>query len=99
MMGSAAVTREGIQALVAEAAAQAFNSERLVVRLHPGDLAALRDAGALEPVLPSGALVSWAGDQGIALGGCIVETDSGELDARLETQMARLRATLLAARA
>jgi flagellar assembly protein FliH len=71
MMGTAAVTREGIQALVTEAATHAFNSERLVVRLHPGDLAALRDAGALDAALPSGALVSWTGDQGIALGGCI----------------------------
>ncbi|NHZ89931.1 hypothetical protein F2P45_13045 [Massilia sp. CCM 8733] len=98
MMGSAAVTREGIHALVSEAAAHAVSSEKVVVRLHPGDLAALREAGALDDALPSGTLVSWSGDKNVALGGCIVETESGELDARLETQLERLRATLISAR-
>jgi flagellar biosynthesis/type III secretory pathway protein FliH len=32
-------------------------------------------------------------------GGCVLEGASGNLDARLETQMQRLRDTLLAARA
>lgn len=98
MMGSSAVTREGIHALVSEAAAHAVNNEKVVVRLHPGDLSALRGAGALDDALPSGTLVSWSADKNVVLGGCIVETDSGELDARLETQIDRLRATLLAAR-
>jgi flagellar biosynthesis/type III secretory pathway protein FliH len=38
-------------------------------------------------------------DKSIDLGGCVVETDGGTLDARLVTQVDRLRATLLAARA
>ncbi|RSZ56382.1 hypothetical protein HF313_22310 [Massilia atriviolacea] len=98
MMGSAAVTREGIQALVSEAAAHAVSSEKVVVRLHPGDLSALRGAGALDEALPSGTLVTWSADKNVVLGGCIVETESGELDARLETQLDRLRAALVAAR-
>lgn len=98
ILGEAAVTREGVQALVRQAATHATNTEKVVVRLHPADLAALRDTGALDTSLASGVAASWVADEAIALGGCVLETDSGELDARLETQVARLRATLLAAR-
>jgi flagellar assembly protein FliH len=98
MLGTAAVTREGIQGLVKEAVAHAINTERVVVRLHAGDLSALREVDALDTALQSGTQVSWVADDSIELGGCVVETDGGELDARLETQVERLRATLVAAR-
>lgn len=98
MLGETAVTREGVQALVRQAATHAANTEKVVVRLHPADLAALRDTGALDTSLASGVAASWVADDAITLGGCVLETDSGELDARLETQVDRLRATLLAAR-
>lgn len=37
-------------------------------------------------------------DQRVTLGGCILESDRGSLDARLETQLERLRKTLIEAR-
>jgi flagellar biosynthesis/type III secretory pathway protein FliH len=42
--------------------------------------------------------VHWAADKSIELGGCVIETDGGTLDARLETQVEGLRAALVAAR-
>jgi flagellar assembly protein FliH len=98
MIGDIAVTREGIQALVRQAATHVVNAERVVVRLHEADLAILKDAGAADVKLPSGAAMSWVADQGIELGGCVIETDGGELDARLETQMEYLRRALVDAR-
>lgn len=98
VLGEAAVTRDGILALVRQATAQTLGNERLVIRLHPGDLSTLQDAGGLDAAAPSGASVSWASDQDIELGGCVVETDGGELDARLETQMERLSSLLTAVR-
>ena len=98
VLGEAAVTREGITALVRQAASHAVNTEKVVARLHPADLSALRGAGGLDASLSSGMAVSWVADEAVVLGGCILETDSGELDARLETQIERLRSTLLAAR-
>ena len=98
LMGSAAHTPQGIRALVDAAAQHALYSERVAVRLHPRDLAMLEDAGALDKVLASGAAVAWSADQSIALGGCILDTGHGDLDARLETQLERLRATLVEAR-
>jgi flagellar assembly protein FliH len=98
VLGNVAVTREGVQALVRQTAAQALNSEKLVVRLHPADLAMMQEASALDSTLPAGSTVSWKADKTIALGGCVLATDGGELDARLETQVDRLRTALVAAR-
>jgi hypothetical protein len=87
-----------VKDLVKQAATHALNSEKVVVRLHAADLAMLREAGALDASLPSGALVTWVADKAVALGGCVIETDGGELDARLETQIDRLRSALVIAR-
>jgi flagellar biosynthesis/type III secretory pathway protein FliH len=99
VLGAAAASREGIRALVQEAAGRVAGAERVTLRLHPADLSALQAAGALDTRLASGAAVRWAEDKSIELGGCVVETDGGTLDARLETQLERLRQTLVAARA
>jgi flagellar assembly protein FliH len=98
MLGAAAVSKDGMRAMVQEAAGRVAGAERISVRLHPGDLAALEAAGALDAVLAPGTKVHWAADKTIELGGCVVETDGGTLDARLETQVERLRNALLAAR-
>lgn len=98
VLGEAAMTEEGVRAQVRQAAAHAKNKERLVVRLHAADLSALRAAGALNSILPPGKAISWMADDSIELGGCVVETDGGGLDARLETQIERMRTALLAAR-
>jgi flagellar assembly protein FliH len=98
VLGEAAITAEGMRAQVKQAVACAKNKERLVIRLHAADLSALRDAGALNAILPPDTTVSWVVDSSIELGGCIVETDGGGLDARLETQIERMRDALLAAR-
>jgi len=98
VLGNAAVTRESVLAMVRQATARTLSGEKLVVRLHPTDLAMLRTAGALAADLPTGAAASWVADQRITLGGCVIETDGGELDARLETQIQRLRDALVTAR-
>ena len=98
VLGEAAMTEEGVRAQVRQAAAHAKNKECLVVRLHAADLSALRAAGALNSILPPGKTVSWVADDSIELGGCVVETDGGGLDARLETQIERMRTALLVAR-
>ena len=99
LLGTAAVTPDGVRALVRQAASHVGAAERIVVRLHPGDLAALQAAGTLDTHLAQAGSVTWSADPSIELGGCVVETDGGTLDARLETQLEALRTTILAARA
>lgn len=65
----------------------------LSIHLAPADHALLHDEA--QPPRLGAALVA---DERVALGGCIVETDAGSLDGRLETRLAELKAVLLEAR-
>ena len=98
ILGSTAMSRDVILAQVRQLVAQAGNREKLIIHLHPGDLAALQETGVLADMQASSSQVAWVADPAIELGGCILEADSGSLDARLETQLIQLRNTLLEAR-
>lgn len=99
ILGDAFVNREAALAAVQEAVRRCHERTRLRVCVAPGDfelLSARHDellertrAGELELVA----------DERVALGGCIVESDTGSLDARLEVQMQRLHEALRNARA
>jgi flagellar assembly protein FliH len=91
ILGEQAASREGVLAMVARCTAGAREREQVGVRLHPDDFALLGEATAHQ--------ARFSPDPGIALGGCIVDSSTGALDARLETQLARLAETLLAVRA
>lgn len=102
ILGNGITTRDGVAAAVRQAIADATGTaspaatgrSTLAVHLHPRDLQLLRgDNGA--PVLGEAMSVEWVADEGVGLGGCIVRSDEGSLDARLETQLAELRAALL----
>jgi type III secretion system HrpE/YscL family protein len=65
------------------------------LRVHPEDLPALepRRAGLLGR-LGAGAVLTFAADDRVGRGGCVVETPVGRVDARLETQIAALERAL-----
>jgi len=98
IVGRAGVTPEGVIAIVREVVQHARDRTRLVIRVNRADHAWLEanrarlleglDSGQVELVI----------DDHVVLGGCILETSSGSLDGRLETQLASLRDALLAAK-
>ncbi len=94
IIGEQGATRETVQRMVREASAVAHERDQLTVRLHPDDLALLR-IGANGPETD----IRLAADPGVALGGCIVDSGTGSLDARFETQLELLGAALSAVRA
>lgn len=95
VLGSTALTKDGIAALVTQSLSAFREDSGLLVRLHPQDLAALQpDMAGIDG---TGSL-RWQEDPAIALGGCVVEGASGTLDARLETQLDSLRTALLTTR-
>jgi flagellar assembly protein FliH len=104
LLGDQAATREGVARLVTQAVRQAGEgglldgSERsaLAVHLHPADLDAVRaDAGLVAWLERSRqGQVRWVSDDRVALGGCLVRSGEGTLDARLETQLAALHRIL-----
>lgn len=86
-------------ALVRQALADARMAGSLAVHVHPDDLELLRSDAALAEWLGAGRRVQWVADEQVTLGGCVVASAQGTLDARLETQLARMAALFLDARA
>lgn len=99
ILGDQAVTVEGLR-LQLRQAVQAQRNRRLVaVHVHPEDLATLRADSGMEATDLAPADVQWVADPSIVLGGCILQSPEGALDARLEVQLGSLRELLLRSRA
>jgi type III secretion protein L len=85
---------------VAEVAARALEAartrEHVTILAHPADLDALRSAEPdLAALLVNARGLALRPDAGTERGGVVVETEVGRIDARLETQLAALRRTLV----
>ena len=82
--------------IIREALQLAAGQPQFKIRLHPQDIEVLHDCGqeALSQLAAVGeaALVP---DETISRGGCLIETRHGVIDARLETQLARITSELL----
>jgi flagellar assembly protein FliH len=94
IMGEFAASRDAVVAAVRAGAAAMREHGQVCIRLHPLDLEMLEQGGAR-----SGTELRYCADSAVDLGGCLVESSAGTLDARLETQLERLRATLVGVRA
>lgn len=68
-----------------------LSARHLRLRLNPKDLP-LVEAGAADLLKARGVLLQ--ADAGIAAGGCVVESDLGQVDARIETRWAQAAAVL-----
>lgn len=97
--GGALPVRDAAVGAVLEVLKRVKEGRKLLVRVSPSDLPALQqEQERLAAALP-GRTFSLAADARIELGGCIVQSDLGTLDGRLEVQLRELYATLRAARA
>jgi flagellar assembly protein FliH len=97
ILGDNILTREGIVGTVACTMRSFREDDHLVVRLHPQDAQLLRQAWDAADK-PQTMQVTVRDDPSIVLGGCIIDSARGSLDARLDTQLTALRDTLLAVR-
>lgn len=97
VIGAAGVSRAGVQAIVRESLRGLSEREQLVLRLAPRDVEAINEVrGELKRLAGSKGLEIVA-DERVEMGGCLIETTGGGLDARLETQLQRLRDLLVEA--
>jgi flagellar assembly protein FliH len=94
VLGEQAATRAGINAMLQVQLAALRERRDLTVRLHPADCALMASAE-----VDGGAALRYVPDTGIELGGCLIDSPAGTLDARLEYQLGQLRQALAAARA
>jgi len=80
-----------VQEQIAEALALVLNPTRLIIRVHPEDRAA---AEAVAPSLlkrfDGAAHCELVDDDTLSHGSCVVRTERGEVDARIETQLERV---------
>lgn len=68
---------------------------KIVVRVHPADMPVLKEKEAeLMAALDQTQSIAVREDDTIAAGGCIIETELGTVDARLETQLKGIRKAL-----
>ncbi|MBV9508140.1 MAG: type III secretion system stator protein SctL [Acidobacteriia bacterium] len=87
---------ETVVSIVREALRSVGNEQHLTVQVNPGEsqqVAGMLDR--LREVVKAGHDIQIVADPAIAPGGCIVHSDMGAVDARLETQLRRLEEILL----
>jgi flagellar biosynthesis/type III secretory pathway protein FliH len=80
------LTPDAVADVVRSALQKVRARKSIVVRVHPEDV-------ALVTGLP--ATVKVRADEGVARGGCVVETELGTLDARLASQLAAIERALV----
>lgn len=90
ILGERGASRDAVQDVVRMTMGAMREREHLVVRLHPDDAVLLEESfdGA----------VRIDADRTVVLGGCIVDSPGGSLDARFDTQLDALRAALSSVR-
>ena len=91
IVGQKAGDRATVESMVRAVLEQLSERRLLNIHLAPADHALFHNG---EGVLPSLGAVLVA-DERVTMGGCIVETDAGSLDGRLETRLAELKAVLV----
>ena len=91
-LGPEAVTR-----IIRQALSRVEHAGRITIKLNPADLELLADIKPqLLNGLPEAGRAAFEGDEGIARGGCLIETDGGEVDARIERQFQVVEEAFLA---
>ncbi|WP_039596110.1 FliH/SctL family protein [Ralstonia sp. A12] len=95
IVGDAATNRQAVQDMVRHAVQQA-STQLVAIHVHPADLAHLQgdadlNAWFARQSFQEGSAVQWVADDRVKLGGCILRSPRGNLDARLETQLSAVR--------
>lgn len=98
MVGAAAADPASVTAMVRRMLDEVERRESVTVHVCPDDYELLLRAHGETNGSPNGPKLSFVPDERVEYGGCIVETEAGELDGRLETQFRRFRDLMLEAR-
>lgn len=89
---------ELVRNVILKAVGQLRSRETLIIRVNPADLAEAQKARPeLTREVEDIERVSFRGDPSVARGGCMVETNIGMIDARIETQLEAIRESFYAA--
>ena len=93
-----ASNREAIAGVVGEALKKVEHQQSVVIRMNPADIQLL-DQSRLpfsDTVdQPNNTRIRIEADESISRGGCFIETETGDVDARIETQLEIIKAAFL----
>jgi flagellar biosynthesis/type III secretory pathway protein FliH len=82
------VSKDAIVGVVKDALGQLEDPGKIAIRLNPEDLKRIQSAGdRLKSVLDHLESVQFEEDAGIDCGGCYIQTEFGEVDARIDEQL------------
>jgi type III secretion protein L len=87
--------REAIVDIVANALRQARRNEMITVRVNPADLPVMEEHGQKLERAGREQFLDVVPDPQVTAGGCVIESESGAIDAQLETQLRVLERALL----
>lgn len=89
------INPQAIEVCLQTALVYAVENSTIVVRLHNQDLERLQQAARERPELVAGyKKIELVADPALALGGCILDTGFGEIDASLESRKAKVFAAI-----
>lgn len=98
VMGEAVTSSEGTRLIIQQAIRELSSRDLIAIRVHPDDVNMLKADATLSQLLlakQASSGILWIADDRIKLGGCLLDTLEGTLDARLETQLSLLTEELL----
>lgn len=95
ILGDELVKAEAVVAAVRQVIKQVVHRNKLIVHVSPPDKRRLEEAQLITRHGILDGSVEVVADERVTLGGCILETGSGSLDARIEVQLQKMRDCLL----
>jgi flagellar assembly protein FliH len=93
ILGPEAVRPENVQGMVRHLLVQHSQQQGWSVHIHPDDFAAMQASSGFDSEN-----WKWVADESVGMGGVVLRSPRSSLDARLETQLERLRDVLTAQR-
>jgi flagellar biosynthesis/type III secretory pathway protein FliH len=88
------VSRETVTCIAREALSRVNNPAKIKIKLNPDDLQFIKDTQSqLSHFLHNVDNIRFEGEASIQTGGCLVETDRGDIDARIEKQFEAIEAS------
>lgn len=94
LIGERAATREFVEGIVEQVCAALKSEPVATARLHPRDIATLRELFEGAELRVAGLALEIVPDESLELGGSMLETASGVFDGTLDTQLRRLHELL-----
>jgi len=91
------IDRDLVTRVISDALRRASPLEEVVVRVNPSDYARIKAVAGLEAILGDIRHLVLVEDRRVSTGGCLIETASGAIDARVETQLEEIERALVRA--